>query len=71
MLHSFPTRRSSDLGTGVCVTSESLDGETKGKGHWLRILGVDEYMLDDLFTAESMNLTDVRQHIVWNAGPVA
>lgn len=60
-----------DLGTGVCVTSESLDGETKGKGHWLRILGVDEYMLDDLFTAESMNLTDVRQHIVWNAGPVA
>ncbi|MDI3212409.1 hypothetical protein [Arthrobacter sp. AL12] len=34
-------------------------------GHWLRILGVDEYMLDDLFLAESMNLTDVRRHISW------
>ena len=34
-------------------------------GHWIRILGVDEYMLDDLFLAESMNLTDVRRHISW------
>lgn len=34
-------------------------------GHWIRILAVDEYMLDDLFLAESMNLTDVRRHISW------
>lgn len=58
-----------DVGTGVCVSSESLDGEASGQGHWLRIVGVDEYMLDDLFLAESMNLTDVRKHIVWDAGP--
>ncbi|ACL39238.1 conserved hypothetical protein [Pseudarthrobacter chlorophenolicus A6] len=55
-----------DLGTGVCVNSRSLELETEGYGHWLRILGVDEYMLDDLFLAESMNLTDVRRHISWD-----
>ncbi|WP_426006497.1 hypothetical protein ACPFL9_06485 [Paenarthrobacter sp. NyZ202] len=60
-----------DAATGVCVASQSLDGETSGKGHWLRILAVDEYMLDDLFLAESMNLTDVRQHISWDIGPAA
>src|SRR4029453_3675135 len=65
------TRIRLDAGTGVCVASESLDGGTAGSGHWLRILGVDEYMLDDLFMAESMNLTDVRKHIVWDAGPAA
>ena len=60
-----------DAGTGVCVASRWLDGgqgaatEPDGYGHWLRILGVDEYMLDDLFLAESMNLTDVRRHISW------
>lgn len=57
-----------DAGTGVCVVSQSLDGETAGRGHWIRILGVDEYMLDDLFVAESMNLSDVRQHISWEPG---
>jgi len=55
-----------DLGTGVCVASRSLEHDTAGYGHWLRILGVDEYMLDDLFLAESMNLTDVRRHISWD-----
>ena len=59
-----------DAGTGVCVASRWLDApragtEQDGYGHWLRILGVDEYMLDDLFLAESMNLTDVRRHISW------
>ena len=59
-----------DVGTGVCVASRWLDGGGQGRpaedyGHWLRILGVDEYMLDDLFLAESMNLTDVRRHISW------
>lgn len=60
-----------DAGTGVCVASQSLDGDSAGKGHWLRILAVDEYMLDDLFLAESMNLTDVRRHIPWDIGPAA
>lgn len=60
-----------DVQTGVCVASQSLDGDSAGKGHWLNILGVDEYMLDDLFLAESMNLTDVRRHIPWDIGPAA
>jgi hypothetical protein len=55
-----------DLGTGVCVASQSLEPETDESGHWLRILAVDEYMLDDLFLARSMNLTDVRRHISWD-----
>jgi hypothetical protein len=55
-----------DLGTGVCVSSRSLEPETDQYGHWLRIIAVDEYMLDDLFLAESMNLTDVRRHISWD-----
>ncbi len=55
-----------DLGTGVCVASRRWSADTADYGHWLRILGVDEYMLDDLFLAESMNLTDVRRHISWD-----
>lgn len=55
-----------DLETGVCVASQSLEGASPDYGHWIRILAVDEYMLDDLFLAESMNLTDVRRHISWD-----
>ncbi|WP_426998612.1 hypothetical protein [Pseudarthrobacter sp. N5] len=55
-----------DAGTGVCVASHSLEKATASYGHWLRIMAVDEYMLDDLFLAESMNLTDVRRHISWD-----
>lgn len=55
-----------DAGTGVCVASRWLDGDAESYGHWLRILAVDEYMLDDLFLAESMNLTDIRRHISWD-----
>jgi hypothetical protein len=58
-----------DQGTGVCVASQSLDGASSGAGHWMNILGVDEYMLDDLFEEVSMGLTDVRRHIPWNVGP--
>ena len=55
-----------DVGTGVCVASQSLEPATPEYGHWLRVIAVDEYMLDDLFLAESMNLTDVRRHISWD-----
>ncbi|MCU1512658.1 MAG: hypothetical protein JWO34_2498 [Arthrobacter sp.] len=58
-----------DAGTGVCVASRWLEGGTDSYGHWMRILAVDEYMLDDLFLAESMNLTDVRRHISWDVSP--
>ncbi|WP_309990896.1 hypothetical protein [Paenarthrobacter nitroguajacolicus] len=71
LVHPGRTLLRIDAGTGVCVASQSLDGDTSGKGHWLKILGVDEYMLDDLFLAESMNLTDVRRHIPWDIGPAA
>jgi hypothetical protein len=58
-----------DAGTGVCVASRWLEDTSAGYGHWLRILAVDEYMLDDLFLARSMNLTDVRRHISWDVSP--
>ena len=58
-----------DAGTGVCVASRWLEGGPEDYGHWLRILAVDESMLDDLFLAESMNLTDVRRHISWDVSP--
>lgn len=49
----FPgrTRVRLDLETGICVASESLDGPTRGAGHWMVLLGVNEYMMDDLFDA--------------------
>lgn len=55
-----------DIGTGVCVADSWLDGPADSLSNWLKILAVDEYMLDDLFLAESMNLTDVRRHISWD-----
>ena len=38
-----------DVGTGVCVLIEQLDGTDLGRGHELRIEAVDEPMADDLF----------------------
>lgn len=58
-----------DRETAVCVYSLALDGPAAGAGHSLAILGVDEYMLDDLFVEVSMNLTDVRAHIPWPLQP--
>ncbi len=58
-----------DLRTGICVATQSLDGDTVGAGHWMILHGVDEYMLDDLFEEVSMGLTDVRAHIPWDLGP--
>ncbi|WP_285320098.1 hypothetical protein [Pseudarthrobacter sp. lyk4-40-TYG-27] len=60
------TRLRVDVGTGVCVATRSLEPGTGDYGHWIRIIAVDEYMLDDLFLAQSMNLTDVRRHIAWD-----
>lgn len=49
--------------SGAAGTPQAHDGQRSG--HWMRILAVDEYMLDDLFVAASSNLTDVREHIEW------
>jgi hypothetical protein len=38
-----------DVGTGVCVLTEQLDGTDLGSGHDVRIEAVDEPMGDDLF----------------------
>ena len=38
-----------DLGTGACVLTEPIGGNTPGSGHDLRIEAVDEPMADDLF----------------------
>jgi hypothetical protein len=38
-----------DVGTGVCVFSEQLDGTDRGRGHDVRIEAVDEPMGDELF----------------------
>lgn len=62
------TRIRIDTGTGVCVACEALDEGPDAPGHLIRILAVEEYMLDDLFVAEPVNLTDVREHIQWPLG---
>ena len=38
-----------DVGTGVCVLTEEVDGSPRGDGHEARIEAVDEPMDDDLF----------------------
>ena len=54
--------RRQPLAGGRTGRQDGPDGATgTGSGSWR----VDEYMLDDLFLAESMNLTDVRRHISW------
>lgn len=54
-----------DEQTGICVASTVLSGPLSGAGHRLRIEAVDEYLLDDLFTPVSFNLTDVSRHLPW------
>lgn len=57
-----------DLATGICTGSQWLEGPLAGRGHELRILAVDEYMIDDLFEQPEEPLTDVRKHIRWVVG---
>lgn len=61
-----PTEIALDVDTAVCVRSRALDGPHAGAGHDLKILGVDEYMLDELFIPDDAPLTDVREHISWS-----
>lgn len=63
-----PTRVTVDEQTGICVATRVLDGPLIGAGHRLQIEAVDEYLLDDLFTARSFALTDVSQHVPWRVG---
>lgn len=38
-----------DLQTAICVAAKALDTDAAGAGHSLTLLGVNEYMVDDLF----------------------
>ena len=64
-----PTRIAVDTATGVCVYSHVLRGPYAGQGHRLAIEAVDEYQLDDLFTQQDFNLTDVSRHVPWPVLP--
>jgi hypothetical protein len=59
------TRVSIDVGTGICVATRALDGAAAGAGHKLSILGVDDYLDDDLFLAAPEIPVDARAHVPW------
>lgn len=65
LIGSGRTRVAVDVRTGICVSTLALDGDLAGGGHSLKILGSDEYMVDDLFVDSPPSLTDVREHIPW------
>lgn len=60
-----PTLVTVDEQTGICTATSVLEGPLEGAGHLLRIEAVDEYLLDDLFTPVSFDLTDVSRHVPW------
>ena len=62
------TRVAIDVGTAVCVSTTALDGPSRGAGHDLHILGVDEYLTDDYFRADPPELSDVSRHVPWVVG---
>lgn len=62
------TRVLIDRGTAVCVSTTVLDGPSRGAGHELQLLGVDEYLTDDYFRAAPPELTDVSRHVPWVVG---
>lgn len=65
LIGSGETTVTIDWETGVCLSTLALDGPLAGSGHSVRVLGVDEYMPDDLFVEASNNLSDVRRHLPW------
>ncbi|MDO5617516.1 hypothetical protein [Kocuria sp.] len=63
-----PTDVAIDQETGICVATTVLDGPLRGAGHRLQLEAVDDYLLDDLFTPVSFDLTDVSRHVPWVVG---
>ena len=63
------TRVLLDERTAICVRSEVLEGPLAGTGHDLRVEAVDEDLIDDLFAAVRLDLTDVSKHLPWPVGP--
>ena len=48
-MYPSATRVRVDVGTGVCVLAEALDGTWAGAGHEIVVEAVDEPMADALF----------------------
>lgn len=61
------TRLRLDLATGICVQRQILSGAGAGKIQQVRIVAVDRYMIDGLFTQPTASLSDVRQAPHWPA----
>lgn len=67
LLAEGTTRLRIDLATGICVQRQVLTGAGAGKVQRVRIVAVDRYMIDGLFTQPTATLSDVRQAPHWPA----
>jgi hypothetical protein len=47
------------------VATLALDGAAAGAGHRVSILGVDDYLDDDLLKAAPEAPVDAREHVPW------
>ncbi|MGL3806290.1 hypothetical protein ACSYDW_09355 [Paeniglutamicibacter sp. R2-26] len=65
LLGTGVTRLRLDRATGLCVERTILSGEDAGAEHHVKILAVDQYMIDGLFTQPQASLSDVREAPLW------
>ncbi|MFJ6417850.1 hypothetical protein [Paeniglutamicibacter sp. NPDC091659] len=65
LLGTGVTRLRLDRATGLCVERTILTGEDAGAEHHVKILAVDQYMIDGLFTQPKASLSDVREAPLW------
>ncbi|PQZ91040.1 hypothetical protein CQ018_13800 [Arthrobacter sp. MYb227] len=65
LLAEGTTRLRIDLATGICVQRTVLTGAGAGSVQKVKIIAVDRYMIDGLFTQPTAQLSDVRQAPVW------
>lgn len=59
------TRIRIDRATGICVDRLVLSGPESGRGHRVKIIAVDQYMIDGLFTQPTAELSDMRLAPLW------
>lgn len=59
------TRLRLDVATGLCVERKILTGADAGLEHHVKIVAVDQYMIDGLFTQPTASLSDVREAPLW------
>lgn len=72
LVHPQGSRIVIDLATSICVLSQPIEFDpslrARNGGFLIRLLGVDEYMLDELFEDSTPTLTDVAAHLPWQVG---